>query len=235
MHLKHEKGFEAGFDIRENSSMVKVAPIDLLHLEQIGRRLSSSVDPPELSGTLWPHSKSNTVTRVVHQDTAHLCRNVSPQCVVHTCSRSLMGIFAFRVMCLKGPGNLYVMTTFEEFVERSSWSPGTFVKDIVRWHRDVSPKKNHVTLENTIRILESHGYVVDSTYKIQASPLSTFIQSWEFPKDRDFVTLSMIMYQYTQHIRKLVRVNHEHLEALLRARGFDVRDHIVRKYAKDIN
>jgi hypothetical protein len=62
------------------------------------------------------------------------------------------------------------MTTFEEFVERSSWPPGTFVKDIVRWHREGTPKKSHVTLEDTIRILESRGYVVDINYKIQKSP-----------------------------------------------------------------
>ena len=64
------------------------------------------------------------------------------------------------------------MTTFEEFVERSSWPPGTFVKDIIRWHHDGAPKTNHVSLEDTIRILESSGYVVNN-YIIQASPLTT--------------------------------------------------------------
>jgi len=116
------------------------------------------------------------------------------------------------------------MTTFEEFVERSSWSPGTFVKDIVRWHREESPKKNHVFLEDTMRILERHGYVVDADYKIQDSPLSTFIKSWVFPAGRDSVSMSVPIYDYTEYLGKRVRVDRGALKKFLVDRGFVVSD-----------
>lgn len=116
------------------------------------------------------------------------------------------------------------MTTFEEFVERSSWSPGTPVKDIVRWHRDGTPKKTHVSLEDTLRILESHGYVVDSNYKIQDSPLSTFIRSWRFPDGKEWVSTSVPIHDYTVYIGKMTRVDHSLLEKLLVERGFVVND-----------
>lgn len=95
-----------------NSSIVYLFPMDLLQLAHIGRRLSISRVPPFDSGRLCPTSNLNGVMMFSHQLTKHLClNNLSPQYVIHTCSRRAPGILAFistqlffslRAFCEKG-------------------------------------------------------------------------------------------------------------------------------------
>ena len=71
-------------------------PIDELHLEHIGLRLSKRKPPPLLSAWSCPTWKSNTEMPFWHQDTEHLLSYRFPTFLIQTCSLTATGIVFFR-------------------------------------------------------------------------------------------------------------------------------------------
>jgi len=75
-----------------------------LHRPQRGIRFSRVVFPPLLSGMLCPHWKSKALIVFVHQTTGHLPSNVFFMVFNQTCSRSALGMVAFRLGFALGLG-----------------------------------------------------------------------------------------------------------------------------------
>jgi hypothetical protein len=78
LKFSHKDVFSGGLITCCENSVIEVVPIDLLHLEHIGKRFDMSVAPPFTCATLCPHSKSKTEMIVLHQLTAHFESNLRP-------------------------------------------------------------------------------------------------------------------------------------------------------------
>lgn len=70
--------------------------MDLLQSAHIGRRLSSVVGPPLLSGISWPASKLNTLIIVWHHVTWHLASKHLPLYASHSALFKAAGIACLR-------------------------------------------------------------------------------------------------------------------------------------------